>query len=145
MLSPPVYYTILALVSAFAFWRGRTDERAAAAICIVATFASNAVYDPKGGYAGVELGVFLVDSATFAGFAFIALRSERFWPLWLAGLQLTTVFSHLMKAIQLDLMPQAYAAAARFWVYPIFLIILVGTWRGSRRRATEHHRGALPA
>ena len=31
-------------------------------------------------------------------------------------------------------LPQAYAAAARFWVYPIFMIIVVGTWR-------THHRG----
>jgi hypothetical protein len=135
MLSPPIYYTILFLVSAFAFWCGRTDERVAAAICVLATFASNIVYEPRGAYAGVEIGVFLVDAATFAGFALIALRSERFWPLWLAGFQLTTVFSHLLKAIELDLMPQAYAAAARFWVYPIFLIIVVGTWRSYRRRA----------
>lgn len=135
MLSPPIYYTILFLVSAFAFWCGRTDERVAATICVLATFASNIVYEPRGAYAGVEIGVFLVDAATFAGFALIALRSERFWPLWLAGFQLTTVFSHLLKAIQLDLMPQAYAAAARFWVYPIFLIIVVGTWRSYRRRA----------
>jgi len=139
MLSPPIYYTILFLVTAFAFWRGRTDERVAAAICVLATFASNIVYEPRGAYAGVEIGVFLVDAATFAGFALIALRSERFWPLWLAGFQLTTVFSHLLKAIQLDLMPQAYAAAARFWVYPIFLIIVVGTWRSYRRR-TESKR-----
>ena len=80
------------------------------------------------------MGIFIVDAATFAGFAYIALRSERFWPLWLSGLQLTTVFAHAMKAIQLDLMPQAYAAAARFWVYPIFLVIVIGTWRSYRRR-----------
>ena len=134
MLSPPIYYTILCLVSGFAFWRGRADERLAAAVCILATFLSNVVYDPDGAYVGVEVGVFLVDAATFAGFAFIALRSERFWPLWLAGFQLTTVFSHMLKAIELDLMPQAYAAAARFWAYPIFLIIIVGTWRSYRRR-----------
>jgi hypothetical protein len=134
MLSPTGYYTLLALVSAFAFWRGRTDERVAAAICIIATFASNIVYEPSHGYGGVEVGIFLVDAATLAGFTVIALRSERYWPLWLAGLQLTTVFAHAMKAIQLDLMPQAYAAAARFWVYPIFLIIVIGTWRSYRRR-----------
>ena len=142
MLSPPIYYTILFLVTAFAFWRGRTDERVAAAICVLATFASNIVYEPRGAYAGVEIGVFLVDAATFAGFTLIALRSERFWPLWLAGFQLTTVFSHLLKAIQLDLMPQAYAAAARFWVYPIFLIIVVGTWRSYRRRAESKRQPA---
>ena len=31
-------------------------------------------------------------SRCFAGFLCVALRSERFWPLWVAGLQLTTSF-----------------------------------------------------
>lgn len=134
MLSPSTYWAILILVSAFAFWRGRGDERLAAAICVIATIATHLVYVRKGAYEQVEIGVFIVDAATLLGFAYIALRSERFWPLWLTGLQLTTVFAHLMKAIQLDLMPQAYAAAARFWVYPIFLVIVIGTWRSYRRR-----------
>ena len=134
MLSPSTYWAILLLVTAFAFWRGRADERLAAALCIIATIATHLVYVRRGAYEQVEIGIFVVDAATFAGFAYIALRSERFWPLWLSGLQLTTVFAHAMKAIQLDLMPQAYAAAARFWVYPIFLVIVIGTWRSYRRR-----------
>lgn len=143
MLSPSTYWTILILVSAFALWRGRADERIAAAICVLATLATHLVYVRQGAYERVEIGVFIVDAATFAGFAFIALRSERFWPLWLSGLQLTTVFAHLMKAIQLDLMPQAYAAAARFWVYPIFLVIVIGTWRGYRRRVAARTGQAI--
>jgi hypothetical protein len=113
---------------------GRSEERVAAATCVLATLATNVVYVPDGGYGGVESGVMLVDVWTFAVFTSLALRSERFWPLWLAGLQLTSVFAHVLKAVELDLMPQAYAAAARFWVYPIFLVIVVGTWRGARRR-----------
>ena len=109
----------------------------------LATLATHLVYVRQGAYERVEIGVFIVDAATFAGFAFIALRSERFWPLWLSGLQLTTVFAHLMKAIQLDLMPQAYAAAARFWVYPIFLVIVIGTWRGYRRRVAARTGQAI--
>jgi hypothetical protein len=41
--------------------------------------------------------------------------------------------SHLMKAVDLDLLPKAYAAAAVFWSYPILLVIVVGTWRTNRR------------
>ena len=41
------------------------------------------------------------------------MRSERFWPLWIAGLQLTTIFGHLMKAST----PTCSA---------------VGLWRGAR-------------
>jgi hypothetical protein len=133
MLSPLAYYAILFAVCAYAFLRGRTDERLAAATCIAATFATNLVYEPIGSFAGVEVGVLIVDVATLAAFTYLALRSERFWPLWVAGLQLTTLVAHALKAIDLDLMPQAYAAAARFWVYPIFLIIVVGTYRSHQR------------
>ncbi len=137
MLTPQTYYAILFLVSAYAFLRGRSDERIAVATCILATFATNIVYSPRGSYVGVELGVLLVDLGALAAFTFLALRSDRFWPLWVAGLQLTTVIAHALKGVQLDLMPQAYAAAARFWVYPIFMIIVVGTYRSARRRATS--------
>ena len=69
-----------------------------------------------------------------AAFIALALRSKRFWPLWVAGLQLTNSMAHVMKAVDLDLVPRAYAAAAVFWSYPILLIIFIGTWRGSRYR-----------
>ena len=137
MLTPQTYYAILFLVSVYAFLRGRSDERIAVATCILATFATNIVYSPRGSYVGVELGVLLVDLGALTAFTFLALRSDRFWPLWVAGLQLTTVIAHALKGVQLDLMPQAYAAAARFWVYPIFVIIVVGTFRSARRRATS--------
>ena len=132
---------LLVAVCTYAFVAGRSDERLVAAICIAASIASVAVMSPLGSrYSHVEAGVLAVDLATFIGFTLVALRSERFWPLWVAGLQLTTLMAHAFKLGRIDLMPLAYAAAARFWVYPIFLIIVIGTWRTSRRRAEERNR-----
>ena len=143
MLSPLQYFAVLFAVCAYAFVRGRSDERTVAAICVVASIASVAVISPLAHrYSQVEAGVLIVDLATFAGFTVVALRSDRFWPLWVAGLQLTTLMSHAFKLGRLDLMPQAYAAAARFWVYPIFLIIVIGTWRSHRRRMEERGQPA---
>ena len=142
MLSPTAYFIVLLLVSAYAFILGRSDEQLAAGICILASIASVIAMSPlTGRYSHVELGVLLVDVLTLAGFIFLALRSERFWPLWVAGLQLTTLMGHFLKAVELDLMPHAYAAAARFWVYPIFLIIVVGTWRSHQRARSEGQTG----
>ena len=137
MLSPLAYYFVLLAVSAYAFVAGRRDERTAAATCIIATLATHVLTSPVASFSNVESGIFIVDALTFTAFTFIALKSDRFWPLWVAGLQLTTLLSHILKTVQLDLMPQAYAAAARFWVYPIFLIIVIGTWRSHRRRMRE--------
>ena len=144
MLSPLTYYALLVAVCTYAFLRGRADERMAAATCIVATFATNLVYTPVGSYAGVETGVMVVDLLTLLGFTYIALRTDRFWPLWVAGLQLTTLVGLALKAIDPELIPQAYAAAARFWVYPIFLIIVIGTWRSHQRNREQRADLAFP-
>ena len=79
----------------------------------------------------------LVDLLVFVGFLFVALRSPRFWPLWVAGLQLTTTLGHILKGMSPDLLPQAYGAALQFWSYPILLILAVGTWRSYERRRSE--------
>lgn len=143
MLSPLTYWFVLIAVSAYAFARGRVDERLAAAVCVVATFVTWLFNSPlEVRFSGVEIGVFAADLFALAGFTLVALRSDRFWPLWVAGLQLTTTLSHMLKAIQIDLMPQAYAAAARFWVYPIFLIIVIGTWRSHQRSQSERRARA---
>ena len=143
MLSPLTYWILLFAVSAYAFARGRLDERLAAVICIVATLITWLFNSPlRERFSSVEIGVLAADILALVGFTFLALRSERFWPLWVAGLQLTTTLSHVLKAVQIDLMPQAYAAAARFWVYPIFLIIVLGTWRSHQRRLVEQRRNA---
>ena len=75
----------------------------------------------------------LVDFAVLAGFVTVALRSNRFWPLWVAGLQLTTSIGHVLKGIDQDLLPRAYGAALQFWSYPILIILAVGTFRRHRR------------
>ena len=130
-----VIYTILLLgVCGYAFWRGRADERLAALVCLVASAASLALLGPaRLRYSGVEVGVLIVDLFTLAAFTYVALRSDRFWPLWVSGLQLTTSIGHVLKAIDEHLVPIAYAAAMRVWSYPILIILAVAVWRGQRR------------
>ena len=146
MLSPLTYWIMLAAVAAYAFARGKMDERWAAAICVLATIGTVLVQFPfSNRYSHVEVGVMIVDLLALAGFTTIALRSDRFWPLWVAGLQLTTTLAHLFRAAQFELVPQVYAVAARFWVYPIFLVIVIGTWRSHQRRRHDSHGAAYPS
>jgi hypothetical protein len=141
MLPKPVYWTILVLICAYAFWRGRKDERVAAATCLLASLVQLLVVSPAmHRYSGVELGVLFVDLGVLGVFVAIALQSSRFWPLWVAGLQLTTILGHILKAVQLSLLPLAYAGALRFWSYPILLILAIGTWR-THQRAVAESRG----
>lgn len=138
MLPKQLYWAFLLLVCGYAFWRGRTDERIAAAVALGASLATHFAISPDTiRYSSEETGVMIVDSVTFLAFTFVALRSTRFWPLWVAGLQLTSTMAHLFKAVHVDLLPKAYAAALVFWSYPILIILAVGTWRSHQRRRRE--------
>jgi hypothetical protein len=141
MLPPIVFWTLLLVVCVAAIVRGRTDERIAAGACATATLATHFILGPmKMDYATVEPGLLVLDVAMLATFVAIALRSSRFWPLWVAGLQLTMSTAHVLKAIDEQLMPRAYAAAAVFWSYPILLIILAACWR--TRKYEDYERVA---
>jgi hypothetical protein len=127
----------------YAVVRGRTDARIVGAVFLVGTFATWGLRSSQvGGYSSVESGIFAVDMACLAAFTYAALISDRFWPLWVSGLQLTTILGHIFKAIDSSLLPLAYAAALRFWGYPILIVLAVGVWRSRRRLRREREPAA---
>ena len=129
-----IFHALLFGACGYALIRGRTDARIVAAAFLIGDFATYALRSPvAGGYSSVETGVFVVDVVCFVAFTYAALISDRFWPLWVSGLQLTTSMGHIFKAVDTHLLPLAYAAALRFWGYPILIILAVGTWRAQRR------------
>ncbi len=141
MLSPPVFLTLLVAICSYAILLGRSDERWVAWTCLFATIGTTLLLSPVARrYSSFEVGVFLVDFTTFLVFATVALRSKRFWPLWVSGFQLTTSLAHLLKALDSSMIPLAYAAAGRFWGYPILIILAIGTYRSAAR----HKHSPMP-
>ena len=143
-MAPNLFRVLLVLVALYAFVRGRRDERQVGIIFVLGVIATELVLPaPQYRFAGVEIHLMLVDVAVFVAFTWVALRSERFWPLWIAGLQLTEVLGHILKAIDLHLFPRAYAAALVLWAYPMLLILAIGTWRAHRRLNAENELTAI--
>jgi hypothetical protein len=134
-----LFWLLLVVSCGYALWRGRKYERIAAVVFLTATILSIVGSSPfPVRYAGIATGDLIVDTAVLVGLVAIALASDRFWPLWAAGLQMVDSMSHLLKAIDADLLPQVYGAAERFWSYPILLVLLIGAWR-------QHQRSKAPA
>jgi hypothetical protein len=130
-----LYLALLAASCGYALWQGDRDARIAAIVCLLATAATVLLLTPGSArYRVLEGGAMAVDLATLAAFVTLALHSRRFWPLWVAGLQLTASFAHMIRIADEALVPLAYAIAERFWSYPILIIIAVGTFRYQRRQ-----------
>ena len=140
-----VFWTLLLFTCGYALWRGRKYEQLSALIFIGASVASVLARSAlQENYSAVARSDLVIDLLVLIALVVVALRSDRFWPLWVAGLQLTISLSHVLKAIQPDLVPIAYAAAERFWSYPTLIILFIGAWRQHQRRISEQGQ-ALPA
>ena len=139
-----IFWVLLIATCGYALWRGRKYERIAALVFVSATILSILGSSPLPvRYAGLATGDLIVDTGVLLALVAIALVSDRFWPLWAAGLQLVDSLSHVMKAIDANLIPQVYGAAERFWSYPILIILFIGAWR--QHQGTRKEQGAAPA
>ncbi|MCW3796441.1 hypothetical protein OMW55_01270 [Sphingomonas sp. BN140010] len=129
MIRIAIYYLLVLTGVAAAFRYGDRETRWGACICLLASLVSSALLTLKN---PVAQDVAVVDVAVLACFVALSLKTERFWPLWVAGLQLTTVLGHVLRLLEPSLMDIAYAAAMRFWSYPILLIVIAAAWRSKR-------------
>ncbi|PHY21220.1 hypothetical protein [Caulobacter sp. BP25] len=74
----------LLISTGVALWRGGWPERLAASAMIVAWFSTGWLYDSEQRF-GPQTGAFFVDAALMMVLLFIALRSNRWWPMWACG------------------------------------------------------------
>lgn len=136
MLPVPVYYALLVLCWVYALLKGGAPERIGASIIGTGSVLSLvALSGPARMFMSVEIGVFLVDVACLVAFLILALRAERYWPLWIAGLQLIGTTGHAVKMVDPEIIRRAYQFVLVFWSYPMLLLIVLGTWRHQQRLA----------
>lgn len=137
------FLIFLIMTCGYALWRGHNDERIVALTCLLATIATHVAVPPIDlRYSPIEPELVAIDIAVLGAFLWVALTSQRFWPLWVAGLQLVNSIAHSIRLADIDLLPRSYAAAASLWSYPILAILAIGTWRGRHHMLAEPIRAA---
>lgn len=137
-----VYLSLLVTCCLYALARGGTPERVAVGILLSAVAASALI--PSMGshrFLQLELGMLAVDSCLFLSVSALALKAQRYWPMWLAAVKLNTVITHVLN-MSPALMPWSYAIANAAWSYPSPLLIAIGAVR-HRQRLKRY--GADPA
>jgi hypothetical protein len=129
-----IYLALLIASCAYAFTLGGAPERIGMAIVAgnaILTFLLVSAAPIR--FQGVEVGVFSVDVFAFLSFIILALRANRFWPIWVSALLGLGVLGSLAMMLHPRVIPWAYAVVLSIWSYPILALIALGT-RGHRRR-----------
>lgn len=130
-----VFLLVMLLCCTYAFWRGAAPERVSAG-AQVAAFAIGlplhlAIEQTQ--YRHAVSATALVDLVLLLGLMWLAWRSTRFWPLWVAGWQFAAVIAHVAKLIDPTMQSTGYAIQAQIWAYPMLLATATGAWRHHSR------------
>jgi hypothetical protein len=80
----------------------------------------------------IAWGVLIVDVIMLAAVLALALSSTRYWPLWMAALQLLQVMSHFSRMLP-GMIALTYAIAMSLIGYPIALLLAIAAWRHRQR------------
>ena len=128
-----VWPVALMIVCVLAVWRGRDEERLASAGLLAAWAISMVAFRAES--EDTQWSIFLIDSCLFGLYLFIAMRSRRYWPLFLAGFGLLIVVTHFAHALDAGISGWAYWTAARIWNYLCLFMIGYGAWTAPRRYA----------
>lgn len=116
----------LLLSSGAALWMGGWPERVAAIAMVTAWFAT-AVLLAQIQLWGVETEVMIVDVALFVVVLAIALKSDRWWPLWAAGFLGLIVLVHFAVILDRRIWGRAYFVASNIFSYLTLLALLIGS------------------
>lgn len=129
------FWVIQAAIAAWSLYAGGASERVATVMMCLAAILTNVVGEAfNTHWHAPQLGVLAVDVALLIGLWALALRSDRFWPLTVASLQLIAVLTHPALWIDDKILPFGYALMQGFWAYPMMALVALGAWRHGHRR-----------
>lgn len=97
---------------AIAALKGGRDGRIAAAMIMVAVLLTAIAEALNLSWRSVNLGVMMVDTLLLVGLIALMLKSNRYWPIWMAAAQSLTVGTHIGTMIVSRFNPNIYAALA---------------------------------
>lgn len=118
------------IVCALSLWRGRDQERLAAASYLAAWALSLATFESRS--EETQWSILVIDTLLLGLFTALALRSPRFWPLFAAGFQLLAVLTHIARALDSNVTGWAYLTAGIVWSYLVVFTIGYAAWSAPR-------------
>jgi hypothetical protein len=115
----------LLVTCATAAWRGGWPERSAAAAMALAWMASTFLQRSLQLW-GPQTGVMTIDGLLLSALLVIALRSDRWWPMWACGFHGLGVLLHVAVMVDGQIWGRAYYVAGAIFSYLTLLALLIG-------------------
>lgn len=126
MLVALSFWVLTLACCGFAALFGGRSGRAIALIYVTAVVATSlATRDPKA-WSDPHLPALAVDLTLLAALLWVAMRSNRWFPLWFTGFHLVALVSHLAAILAPGFAPKLYFLLQSLWSVPMLLTLAIG-------------------
>lgn len=136
-----VYWTLCLLCWGYALIFGGAAARWTFALFALATLGTMYAVPAQAGIAsfdGLNVPLFVTDTAYLVGLYALALRFRKYWLVWSTGLQLMCVLTHFGPMIDSLSDPKIYRALESVWMIPMLITMVIGI---SKDRGARDRRG----
>lgn len=134
MIHVVAFTTTFLACFAYAFVAGGRPERFAMVAQLIAfVWGVFAISFRWTNWDGFPVGVAVSDLGLALALVVLALKSNRLWPVVLAGLQVSAVFAHVAKLLSFPLPTAGYAIFVQLWGWPMLLVTAFGTYKHRQR------------
>jgi hypothetical protein len=126
----------VALLTLAAFRRGGGPEKSAAIVFALSLAVGILLRSVRGpaGFRQFDSAQFLIEVAVLAAVLAIALRANRWWPIWVSSFQLLIVATHLAKLAEIKGLAGAYWLMTTVPTYCQYALLLGGLRNHSLRQ-----------
>lgn len=132
------YHSMTILCCLYAFQAGGAPGRYGASIVAFKTIAGYYAGLVDQSWASVSVPVLLVDIFSFIALTFLAVKCDRYWPLWSAGCALAAVGIHMAAAMEIGFKPAVYHGLKGLMAIPMQLLMVHGIYLDNRSRRKEY-------
>jgi hypothetical protein len=145
VIRPILYGILLWIVAIYAFRRGGADEKIVAIAFVAGSYLAPLVVFTVSftHFHSVEIPLAMVDIAFGVFLLGVALRSSRYWPLWLTAMQGLTILSHFAPLVP-HMIPWNSRNAVVIWSWPMLVTLGLAVRRRHREQAAGQSGESVP-
>jgi hypothetical protein len=125
-----LFLLLLISVVGYSLLFGGAEERIVVLVLLSGSALTLIFYDPKHrDWLSPQLIMIVLDGTALVVFVVLALRSKRFWPLWVAAFQAMPVLTHFAATVSPYMVSKALGVAQGLWAYLQLLVVFAVTYR----------------
>ena len=127
------FWVLLPLTFMAALRWGGWPERTVATMYVIAALCTLLVLTAPDRFNRIEPALMAADIILLIGLAFVAVRSDHWWPACATALQFLSVLAHLGKALNPNLLRLGYQLMEQASSYPTLIVLTFGIVTHRRR------------